>query len=218
MFWTNYIPLKRWELLTLWHSVSCQKTSIFSTNTVTTLNLTKLMNSPKQMGLCIGHYVTYLQFVILVASHHNATNLMAYPTHTIQSFRENLGCTISNWRHQLPHRSLSANTILSPISWSSDPPPRAQHLCPVPPWQLRIKHYCLPHTYPVLNLQIFQLKLPRLDSANQTCDSLEHYSWEVIDHLPQSPKLMPCNFLPFGPLKSTWLSSDLQQTVMWSKL
>lgn len=40
------------------------------------------------------------------------------------------------------------------------------------------------------------------NDANQTCDCLWHYCWEVMDHPPYGPGLTPSDFLLFGPLKS----------------
>jgi len=47
------------------------------------------------------------------------------------------------------------------------------------------------------------------NSANQTCDWLQHEGCKVTDN-----KLVSSNFYPFGPLKSTWLASDLLKTLL----
>jgi len=39
-----------------------------------------------------------------------------------------------------------------------------------------------------------KVAVPRHDNANQTCDSLWHYSWEVMNHPPYGPDLTPSDF------------------------
>ena len=51
------------------------------------------------------------------------------------------------------------------------------------------------------------------NSANQTCDWLQHEGWKVTEN-----KFMSSNFHSFGPLKSTWMASDLLTTLLCNKL
>jgi len=55
-------------------------------------------------------------------------------------------------------------------------------------------------------------------TANRTCDWLEHYGWNVVDHPQCSPGLVPSVRHSFGFLSRTWLMIDLHQTQTRSRL
>jgi len=45
----------------------------------------------------------------------------------------------------------------------------------------------------------------RLHTANRTRELLDHFEWEVFDHLPYSPDLAPSGYHLFPNMK-TWLA------------
>jgi len=58
----------------------------------------------------------------------------------------------------------------------------------------------------------------RPDTANRTCDWLWRYGYDVMDHIPCSPHLIPVVYLCLDPLRNICLASDLQQAPTWSEL
>jgi hypothetical protein len=58
----------------------------------------------------------------------------------------------------------------------------------------------------------------RPHTANQNCDLLQHYGWEVIDHHVYRPISCPVNSIPLGPLQNICLASNWQQMLLWTKL
>jgi len=78
-------------------------------------------------------------------------------------------------------------------------------------WQLAAR-WCLLQIVcqPGASKGIHELDITEPHTPNQTYDLQWHYKWDVMDHPPCSPYLMPSNF-SLDPLRSTWLASDLQQ-------
>jgi hypothetical protein len=57
----------------------------------------------------------------------------------------------------------------------------------------------------------------RPHTDNQTGDWLQRSGWEVVDHPPYSLSLTLLISISFDSLRSTWMASGSQQTVMCSK-
>jgi len=80
-------------------------------------------------------------------------------------------------------------------------------------WQLAA-HWCLLQIVcqPGTSKGIQVLDITEPHTANQTCDWQWHYRWDVMDHPPCIPYLMPSNFCLFGPLKKhltgKWFTTD----------
>jgi len=80
-------------------------------------------------------------------------------------------------------------------------------------WQLAAR-WCLLQIVcqPGTSKGIHELDITEPHTANQTCDWQWHCSWDVMDHPPCSPYLMPSNFCLFEPLKKhlagKWFTTD----------